>query len=450
MTRLKNQQNNVEATVTPRLRFAEFRDAPGWLDITMGDVYSFKSNNSLSREKLNYTSGSLRNIHYGDIHTKFSSLFDVSKELVPFINPSEPHESFRPENDCTAGDMVFADASEDMDDIGKAIEIIQLNGERVVAGLHTILARPNLDRIAIGFGGHLFKCLRVRAQIKRESQGAKVLGISATRLSKIALPIPQTKAEQQKIAECLGSLDELIGAESQKLDALKAYKKGLMQQLFPPEGETLPRLRFPEFRDAPEWSASRTSDIAVVHQGYGFPDRYQGRQSGEFPFYKVSDISRALAGGAHLIDAAANYVDREVLSEIKAKLIPPGTTVFAKIGEALRLNRRALTIKPCLVDNNTAGVKAIQGRATDQFLFYLWSTISLDEHAGGVVPAVSKSAIEAIPITYPQIDEQTKIADLLASMDRLLAERSSRLIALRTHKQGLMQQLFPSSAEVEG
>ncbi len=87
----------------------------------------------------------------------------------------------------------------------------------------------------------------------------------------LALPVPlpggkTTRAEQQKISECLSTLDELIGAESQKLDALKAHKTGLMQQLFPCEGETLPRLRFPEFHSAPEWSAVKLGDLCDIQR----------------------------------------------------------------------------------------------------------------------------------------------------------------------------------------
>ncbi len=100
-------------------------------------------------------------------------------------------------------------------------------------------------------------------QIKKEAQGAKVLGISAGRLSNIEVAFPSDKKEQQKIADCLSSIDELITAQTQKLDALKAHKKGLMQQLFPAEGETVPKLRFPEFRDAGEWG---TQELGLTKQ----------------------------------------------------------------------------------------------------------------------------------------------------------------------------------------
>lgn len=252
--------------LVPKLRFPEFQDAEGWKSEPMGEVYSFKGNNSLSRDKLNYDAGSVKNIHYGDIHTKFSTHFDITKERVPFINESGLG-TIRDENFCNKGDMVFADASEDLADIGKCIEIVNLNNEQVVSGLHTILARRTGKHPVVGFGGHLFKSRRVRTRIQKEAQGAKVFGISATRLRSLPLPLPPTDAEQQKIAECLSSVDEVIAAQARKVDALKTHKKGLMQQLFPREGETQPRLRFPEFQNAGEWGDDPFDKLIEVIDG---------------------------------------------------------------------------------------------------------------------------------------------------------------------------------------
>lgn len=255
--------------------------------------------------------------------------------------------------------------------------------------------------------------------------------------------------EQQKIADCLSSVDELIGAQARKLEALKAQKKGLMQELLPHEGETQPRLRFPEFRDAGEWREGNFAEIAEVLQGYGFPERFQGQTTGDYPFYKVSDISKSWQAGKVFIDESANYINESLLKQLKAKPIPKGTTIFAKIGEAIRSNRRAITTKPCLIDNNAAGVKSIKGRATDLFVYLLMETISLIDYSGGVVPAVNKSAIEEIEVKFPEIDEQQKITDCLFSLDETILAQTQKLDALKTHKRGLMQQLFPSTQEVE-
>ena len=257
---------------------------------------------------------------------------------------------------------------------------------------------------------------------------------------------PDSKTgEQQKIADCLGSLDELIKAEGRKLETLRQHKQGLMQQLFPRPGEAVPRLRFPEFRDAPSWNTGRCLDVARVLPGYGFPDKFQGHKKGRFPFYKVSDISRAIEEGNKYISKARNYIEPDVLEEIRGKPVPRGTIIFAKIGEAIRSNRRVVTTEPAVIDNNTAGVKAIETKSSNEFLFYLWSNVSLIDHAGGVVPAVSKSALEGIPLCYPDDpSEQKCIAACLGSLDGLIAAESRKLDALRQYKRGLVQQLFPS------
>lgn len=217
----------------PKFRFKEFENSGEWVEKKLGEVYEFKVTNSFSRDCLNYLSGEVKNIHYGDIHTKFNTLFDITKEIVPFINIDLPIEKIREDCYCKEGDIIFADASEDLNDIGKSIEIVNLNGEKLVSGLHTLLARQKDNTLSIGFGGFLFKSNWIRKQIQREAQGAKVLGISASRISNIIIKFPKYKKEQQKIADTLSSVDDLINAQNQKLEALQLHKKGLLQGLFP-------------------------------------------------------------------------------------------------------------------------------------------------------------------------------------------------------------------------
>ena len=217
----------------PRLRFPEFRDDPTWSVPQIADLYSFKRTNTLSRDKLSYETGSIRNIHYGDIHTKFKPLFRVGEEYVPYVNPDASANEFDDDAFCEEGDIVLADASEDLDDVGKAIEVVSLDGERVVAGTHTILGTRRGNIPVVGFGGQLFQSTTVRNGIKKESQGAKVYGISAKRISAVHVPIPPTVPEQQKIVECLSALDNLMGAHLAKLDGLQTHRQGLFQQLIP-------------------------------------------------------------------------------------------------------------------------------------------------------------------------------------------------------------------------
>lgn len=217
---------------TPRLRFPEFRDAGPWEVKRLGDVYRFKPTNSFPRDRLNYDAGAIRNIHYGDIHKGLRATFRLADENVPFVN-SDFAETIREDALCAAGDIVFADASEDVTDIGKAIEIVDTAGERLVAGLHTILASQVEPTLITGFGAYLFASSGIREQIQQRAQGAKVLGISKSQLADIALAYPKHENEQQMIADCLTSLDDLIRAQGETIEALQAHKTGLMQQLFP-------------------------------------------------------------------------------------------------------------------------------------------------------------------------------------------------------------------------
>ncbi|OQA25514.1 MAG: EcoKI restriction-modification system protein HsdS [Verrucomicrobia bacterium ADurb.Bin345] len=440
MTRPTATPRDAKPALTPNLRFPEFRDGPGWDGKPMGEVYSFKGNNSLSRDKLNYEHGTVKNLHYGDIHTKFATLFDITKEPVPFISPAESLDGLRAENYCVEGDMVFADASEDLEDIGKSIELVRLNGERVVSGLHTILARPGAGELALGFGAYLFKSKRVRVQIQKESQGAKVLGISATRLTKIQLPIPPTKAEQQKIAECLSTLDELIGAEGQKLDALKAHQKGLMQQLFPRESETIPRLRFPEFHSAPGWTKKKIGRVVtpVVRERDKPSTAYTGlglRSHGKGTFLKNAENP--------------DKNSMEVLFEVKCDDLILNIT-FAWEG--------AVAIaKDCddgaLVSHRFPTFTINTEESIPGFLRYVILDKQFVYNLGVISPGgagrnrvLNKRDFLGLSFLLPGIEEQKHIATCLSSLDDLIAARSERLAALETHKQGLLQQLFPSPA----
>ena len=220
-----------EGETQPRLRFPEFEGA--WETLLFAELYEFKPTNSLSRDQLNYESGPAKNIHYGDIHTRYPTSFNIKEQTVPYVTSADALGSLKASAYCQEGDMVFADASEDLADVGKSIELVTLNGEKVLSGSHTLLARQKSDAFIIGFAGYLFKCQVIREKIERQAQGTKVLQISPGRLAGITVCFPRDKAEQQRIASCLSSLDELITNENNKLETYKTHKKGLMQGLFP-------------------------------------------------------------------------------------------------------------------------------------------------------------------------------------------------------------------------
>lgn len=207
----------------------------------------------------------------------------------------------------------------------------------------------------------------------------------------------------------------------------------------------IPQLRFPGFTD--EWEEKKINEMADVLQGYGFPEKYQGQKNGDLPFCKVGDISAAVDKGEQAILRAANYVDYSLLSTLHAKPIPVGATVFAKIGEAIRTNKKIRTAVPCLIDNNTAAVKA-KNNEIDDFMFYLMSNINLADYSGGIVPSVNKSTIESISVCVPvTIAEQNKISSFLLEIDNLIAAQGEKVDALKEKKKGMMQQMFPQKGE---
>lgn len=202
-----------------------------------------------------------------------------------------------------------------------------------------------------------------------------------------------------------------------------------------------PIIRFQGFNG--EWEKKKIGDIAIVLQGYGFPEKYQGQKYGDLPFCKVGDISSAVDRGEMVINKADNFVDYSLLPVLHAQPIPVGSTIFAKIGEAIRSNKRIRTGVPCLIDNNAAAVKS-KGEISDTFLFYLMSKVNLADYSGGIVPSVNKSTIEAIDVLVPSSrDEQQKIAECLEAIDQMLSAQNQKVESLKAHKKGLMQQLFP-------
>jgi type I restriction enzyme S subunit len=214
-----------------RFKANDGNDYPDWSIKKFGEMYCFKTTNSFSRECLNYETGKVKNIHYGDIHTKFKQHFDIEEELVPYVNEDIDLKNIKEDCYCKEGDLIIADASEDYDDIGKCIEIVNAGKQKLLSGLHTILAKPITSDICIGYISYAMKSFEVRHQIKVIAQGTKVLSISAIRLSEVSIPIP-TFQEQTKIVNFLSAIDIKIQITQAQLETTKKYKQGLLQQMF--------------------------------------------------------------------------------------------------------------------------------------------------------------------------------------------------------------------------
>ena len=427
-------------SVVPRLRFAEFRETEVWSNSSLEELYSFKATNSFSREQLNYEIGEVKNIHYGDIHTKFSSSFNIKEESVPFIKPTESLEKIKHDCYCEEGDIIFADASEDLNDVGKSIEIVSLNNQKLLSGLHTLLIRQKKLRLVIGFGGYLFKSSRIRAQIKREAQGTKILGISSARISRIDIAFPINKKEQQKIAACLTALDDLISAATGRLDALKQHKQGLMQQLFPAQGETVPRLHFAEFRDSGEWERKKLENIGEPLMCKRiFKSQTIINSENAVPFYKIGTFGRV----------ADSYISCELYNEYKSKYSFPNKgdiliSASGTIGRLVVYNGEAAYFQ----DSNIVWLGHNEELIKNNFLFYCYSILNWQTSDGGIIKRLYNSDLNNIKVCFPKAKkEQQKIAACLTALDDLISAQAQKIAKLKTHKRGLMQQLFPAVDE---
>ena len=194
----------------------------------LDELLEFYSTNSLSWEQLEYDRGDFYNLHYGLIHVGLPTLVDSSKYNLPTIK-----EDFLPRNYelVKDGDVAFADASEDTNEVAKAIEFTNTDSNQIVCGLHTIHGRDKDDRTKIGFKGFYFSSPAFHNQVRRLAQGTKIFSISTKILSECFVSLP-SKDEQTKIANLLSLIDERIALQSKLIDRLKSLMDGIRHRLF--------------------------------------------------------------------------------------------------------------------------------------------------------------------------------------------------------------------------
>ena len=265
--------------------------------------------------------------------------------------------------------------------------------------------------------------------------------ISYKQFSELRLPVP-SPSEQQKIADCLSSLDELIAAQARKVDALKTHKKGLMQQLFPREGETQPRRRFPEFAHAGDWTLENLENICVAKISYGIVQAGPHVPDG-MPYIKSSDLNSEL--DLSKLSRTSNII----AAKYRRSEVGPGDLVFSLRGN---IGVSQIVAKSIPVANLTQGTARIRPKGSSEFLFYALRHKPVHEKIlaaskGSTFQEISLGALRAIPVLLPRGDEQQRIADCLKSLDTHITTATQELATLETHKKGLMQRLF-SSPEV--
>ena len=404
----------------PKLRFKGFSDE--WKEIKLGEFLTFYSTNSFSRDCLNYEKGDVQNIHYGDIHMKFPTILDTEKYSIPYINSDINITKYSEESYCKDGDLVIADASEDYADIGKGIEVCNIGNKKILAGLHTILARDNKQKTVNGFKGYMMQSESVRKQVKVLAAGAKVVGISKSNLEKVNVKLP-TLQEQERIANFLTKVDKIIEKQEEKVKNLEKYKKGMMQKIFSQE------IRFKDEngKEYPEWEEKKLGEIAGVIMG----------QSPSSEAYNEN------YEGIPLIQGNADIKLRKTAPRIYTTEI----TKTCEIGDII-MSVRAPVGSIGIADHNCCigrGVCAIKAKINNNYLYQVllkkenkWSSIS----QGSTFESINKNDINGLKIVVPSLKEQEKIADFLTKIDLSSQKEYDKLKELKQWKRGLLQQMF--------
>lgn len=414
-----------KTTVVPKLRFPEFRARPGWESTQLGDA-STQVTERVGERKLTPVSISAgvgfvpQSEKFGrDISGNQYSLYTVVRD----------------------GDFVY--------NKGNSLKfpqgcVYQLRGWGEVAAPNVFIS----FRLKEGFVAKYFQCCFEKnihgAQLKKHiTSGARsngLLNVSKDQFYGISIPTPLLD-EQQKVADCLTSLDELIAAQGRKVEALKTYKRGLMQQLFPREGETVPRLRFPEFRDAPEWKEAPLGELFDTSSG-GTPDRATREYwTGDIPWVTTSLVD------FNLITKTDEFISEAGLEKSSAKVFPNGTVLIAMYGQGKTRGKVAVLGIPAATNQACAAILPnddIAHSFTFVSLCGRYEEMRKLSNSGGQ-ENLSQALIRGLPFRYPNdVEEQSRIVDCFSELDVLIVGEVEKLDGLQTHRKGSMQLLFPS------
>ena len=401
--------------LVPKLRFPEFRDAPGW-STPRGDTLFDSINNRRAAPGLPVLA----------ITQEHGA---IPRDQIDY-HVSVTAKSVASYKEVCEGDFIISLRS-----FQGGIEHSRYHG--ICSPAYVILRRKSDGNDH--FFRHLFKSDRLIQQLTRNIEGIRDgKMISYAQFSEQLLPVPEPP-EQQKIADCLGSLDDLIAVEGRKLEALRQHKQGLMQQLFPQPGETVPRLRFPEFANHSAWKPSKLEAIGQLSSGTtparANPEFFDG---GNIPWVKTKDLNNSL------IDATEEHIT----ARANARINPPGSILIAMYGGYRQIGRTGLLKIPAATNQAISVLVVDQGATLPVFvLAWLnarvgdWKRIASSSRKD---PNITGADVASFPIRLPSIPEQRRTAACLAALDDHICAQDRKLYTLNQHKRGMLQQLFPS------
>ena len=424
----KTTATKEEATpaLVPKLRFPEFKGTDGWKPSVLADACDMQAG-------------------------KFVSASNIAERDQAGLFPCYGGNGLRGYTTTHTHDGTYPLIGRQ----GALCGNVRLVSGHFHATEHAVVATPK-KAIHVGWLHYSLDLLN----LNRFATGQAQPGLSVDVLENVALAIPLLEPEQQKIAECLSSVDELMAAQARKLDALKTHKKGLMQQLFPREGETQPRLRFPEFQNAGEWEQTTVGGLVEAGTLYPPKDGNHGNihpKSSDYvaqgiPFIMASDLNGGLIDieNCHFIsEEQADTLQKGFAKEGDILLSHKGTV--GEVAVVRKINTPYLMLTPQVTYYRVKNRKQLSNEFLAQlFVAEAFQSNLLEVSGGGTRAYIGITEQAKLRAQLPkQFEEQQRIASCLSSLDALITAEAQKLEALKTHKRGLMQQLFPSPDEIE-
>ena len=399
------------------MRFPEFSGE--WKIVKVSELLEFYSTNSLSWEQLDYGNGIIKNLHYGLIHKGLPTMVDISSDLLPYIKSESMPKSYTL---FLNGDVAFADASEDTNDVAKAVEIVNCDEQQIVSGLHTIHGRDKSDLTVIGYKGYAFASDSFHKQIRRIAQGTKVFSINVRNFDEVRVGIP-SKDEQIKIAKLLRAIDLRIATQNKIIEKLQSLIKGLIDGIITLECGQLVAFET-LYSKAGEGGTPTTSNIEFY-------------KNGNIPFIKIDDLSNKY------LSTNKDYITELGLKKSSAWLIPAHSIIYsngATIG-AISINKYPVCTKQGIlgiVPNINIDV---------EFLYYFMQSSYFQKEVERIVTeGTMKTAylrdINHIKCPIPDLDRQKEISNLLSVLSLKEDVEKQLLQKYQIQKQYLLRQMF--------
>lgn len=416
-------------TLTPKLRFPAFRDAPGWDAKPLKRVAKrIKDRNSDVKQTRVLTNSAEHGIV--DQRDYFDKDIANANNLGNYFIVDE-------------GDYVYNPRISNIAPVGPISK--NYIGKGVMSPLYTVFRFNGADN---EFYAQYFKATHWYQYLRHVSNsGARHDRMSITNDDFMLMPLPSPDpAEQQKIADCLGSLDGWIAAAGRKLAALRDHKRGLLQQLFPQPGQSQPQQRFPEFRKAGKWKQSRLAKLTdELRDGDWIESKDQSDEG-------IRIVQTGNIGQGVFIPKSGNarFISEDTLRRLNCREVFPGDCLVSRLPDPIgrcclvpEIGTRMVTAVDCaIIRFNVNRMLPYFFVSYSQTSSYLTEADALG--SGSTRKRISRVNLSRITVPIPAIDEQQKIAACLTALDTQITAQASQLDTLHQHKRGLMQQLFPS------